>query len=352
MKNGSTEHQWFRFVGNHWHGQLFYGASSKKKGKINGNALQLRRCDCDCSVFVILQDTKQFFAIKCVAKSSLSQSATDNLLREIKLLKTLKHKYIVEMTDFRWDEKWVWTEWLNSHVDSEYPLTQHWSAFQEHLHCDGAVQCWQLINVHSKAQNIARRHMQIFHEPIGRSPQVYAFAQRQSFRFEAAEFAVNQIAYVEVESGRFWVSVAYVCKCRMLIDCNYNLNHLTWSFAQILSPSEKNTVIKGSPLYMAPEILLKHCYNPSADLWSIGVILYECLFGSAPYSSKNMDELLHKIKIQQKIEIAKTMRISLECRDLLARLLVHDAVNRITFDDFFNHSFLVVKQAQPNDKVL
>lgn len=103
---------------------------------------------------------------------------------------------------------------------------------------------------------------------------------------------------------------------------------------------------------MAPEILLKHCYNPSADLWSIGVILYECLFGSAPYSSKNMDELLHKIKIQQKIEIAKTMRISLECRDLLARLLVHDAVNRITFDDFFNHSFLVVKQAQPNDKVL
>lgn len=102
---------------------------------------------------------------------------------------------------------------------------------------------------------------------------------------------------------------------------------------------------------MAPEILLKHCYNPSADLWSIGVILYECLFGSAPYSSKSLDELLHKIKINQKIEISKTARVSLECRDLLARLLVHKPEHRITFEEFFNHSFLSLKQHQPNDKV-
>lgn len=52
-----------------------------------------------------LQETAKYFAIKCVAKANLSTSATDNLLREIKLLKTLKHKHIVEMTDFRWDEK-------------------------------------------------------------------------------------------------------------------------------------------------------------------------------------------------------------------------------------------------------
>lgn len=52
-----------------------------------------------------LQQSKLYFAIKCVAKANLSPSSTENLLREIKLLKTLKHKYIVEMTDFRWDEK-------------------------------------------------------------------------------------------------------------------------------------------------------------------------------------------------------------------------------------------------------
>lgn len=122
-------------------------------------------------------------------------------------------------------------------------------------------------------------------------------------------------------------------------------------FAQILSPSEENHVIKGSPLYMAPEILLKHCYNPSADLWSIGVIFYECLFGKAPYSSKTIDELLQKIKAVQKIEVPKSAKISMECQDLLARLLVNKSENRITFDEFFSHSFLNLKQEDKTDKV-
>lgn len=44
-------------------------------------------------------------AVKSVAKAGLSKSSTDNLMLEIKLLKTLRHKYIVEMVDFMWDDK-------------------------------------------------------------------------------------------------------------------------------------------------------------------------------------------------------------------------------------------------------
>lgn len=91
---------------------------------------------------------------------------------------------------------------------------------------------------------------------------------------------------------------------------------------------------------MAPEILLKHCYNPSADLWSIGVILYECIFGRAPYSSKSLDELLQKIKIKQKIIISPTAAISSDCRDIMTRLLVHEPEQRMSFQQFFDHPFL------------
>lgn len=121
------------------------------------------------------------------------------------------------------------------------------------------------------------------------------------------------------------------------------------SFAQHLASDEENSVVKGSPLYMAPEIILHRRYDFRADLWSIGVILYECLFGAAPYRSKSVEELVEKVKALQKIEIPPNSKISSECEDLLNRLLKHDPDKRITFEEFFNHDFVDLKHA-PTDE--
>jgi serine/threonine-protein kinase ULK2 len=44
------------------------------------------------------------------------------------------------------------------------------------------------------------------------------------------------------------------------------------------------TTCLGTPVYMAPEIWLGEKYDHKADLWSIGIIIYECLFGKLPFS--------------------------------------------------------------------
>lgn len=44
-----------------------------------------------------------------------------------------------------------------------------------------------------------------------------------------------------------------------------------------MSPWDEHSVLRGSPLYMAPEMVCRRQYDSRVDLWSVGVILYgEC----------------------------------------------------------------------------
>ena len=42
----------------------------------------------------------------------------------------------------------------------------------------------------------------------------------------------------------------------------------------------------GTPVTMAPEILLGKVYDKKCDLWSIGVIIYQMVFGKYPFPAK------------------------------------------------------------------
>ncbi|NXY92778.1 STK36 kinase, partial [Alcedo cyanopectus] len=43
------------------------------------------------------------------------------------------------------------------------------------------------------------------------------------------------------------------------------------------------TSIKGTPLYMSPELVEERPYDHTADLWSVGCILYELSVGTPPF---------------------------------------------------------------------
>ena len=50
---------------------------------------------------------------------------------------------------------------------------------------------------------------------------------------------------------------------------------------------DMSKTICGSPIYMAPEIIMCKTYSNKIDLWSIGVILYEMIIGKPPYRANN-----------------------------------------------------------------
>jgi len=51
----------------------------------------------------------------------------------------------------------------------------------------------------------------------------------------------------------------------------------------------------GTPYYLAPEILENKPYNFKADIWSLGILLYEMTCLKPPFDANNFPLLVLKI---------------------------------------------------------
>ena len=92
---------------------------------------------------------------------------------------------------------------------------------------------------------------------------------------------------------------------------------------------------------MAPELLNSsgNSYTNKADLWSIGVVFYQMLYGKTPFDARNYKDLQKKVKDYsgRNLRFSKDVQLSKECKDLLIGLLQYDPKKRIEWKNFFNH---------------
>jgi len=83
-------------------------------------------------------------------------------------------------------------------------------------------------------------------------------------------------------------------KLQNILLHNSKIKVADFGFCKLLKKLTTKTIV-GSPIYMAPEILSGKPYNSKADIWSIGIIFYELLYGYCPFEERTMQRLLAKI---------------------------------------------------------
>ncbi|XP_028920935.1 serine/threonine-protein kinase ULK3 isoform X1 [Ornithorhynchus anatinus] len=236
------------------------------------------------------KDARQVVAIKCVCKKSLNKASVENLLTEIEILKAARHPHIVQLLDFQWDS-------TNIYLIMEFCAGGDLSRF-----------------IHAR-RILPEKVARIFLQQLASALQYL-----HSRNISHLDLKPQNILLTSLERP--------------------HLKLADFGFAQHMTPWAEQHVLRGSPLYMAPEMVCRRQYDARVDLWSVGVILYEALFGRPPFASRSFTELEEKIRSNDVIELPTRPQISRNGRDLLQRLLERDPSRRISFQDFFAHPYV------------
>lgn len=136
------------------------------------------------------------------------------------------------------------------------------------------------------------------------------------------------------------ILLSHGCGKHLPVPAKITLKIADFGFARFLQDGNMAATLCGSPMYMAPEVIMSLQYDAKADLWSLGTIVFQCLTGKAPFQAQTPQEL--KMFYEKNANLAPKIPpgTSKELTDLLMGLLRRNAKERMTFDMFFIHAFL------------
>ena len=124
-------------------------------------------------------------------------------------------------------------------------------------------------------------------------------------------------------------------------------------FSKALPNTELESVDYGTTLgtiiTMAPEVMKKEKYGLKADIWSIGIILYEMIYGRIPYEPMRANDMYQQIMSKNIFPHGGKLagvKPSEELLDFMKRILKVEQKERMNWKEFLEHPILNKQEKQ------
>ena len=244
------------------------------------------------------KNTGEDFAIKEMSKNYIYQNPKNynDFMRELNIIKTIKSENSVKFINYLEDP-------YNCYIVMEL--------------CDSDLLKY-LDEVH-----INRFSTEEIREILSQLNNTFREMRKLKLIHRDLKLGNILIKFLNKEKTKFIVKVSDFGLSRT-INSNANYEYMS-------------TIGIGDPIIKAPELYFNQPYNEKCDLWSIGIIIYHLYFHCLPNQCLNISPMAYFNTIINNVQNSKHMDPQL--RDLLNKLLIINQVERISWDEYFNHPF-------------
>ncbi|KAI9159487.1 Protein kinase [Blastocladiella emersonii ATCC 22665] len=130
----------------------------------------------------------------------------------------------------------------------------------------------------------------------------------------------------------------------VLLDARGHVKLTDFGYAaRVPDASARRATLVGTPYWMAPEVVKQQTYTQSLDIWSLGILVYECVEGSPPYLDEEPLKALYLIATNGTPKLQFPDRVD-GCPALIdfmfARCLIVDPDARASAAELTSHPFL------------
>jgi len=229
--------------------------------------------------------TKALFALKVLFKAELIESGVlAQLLKEVEVQSTLRHKYILRLRGVSQDSRRVY---LYTDVCAHGTLYAH----------------------------IKR---------VARFPEDIAGKYTRQLLNALCYLHSKQLVHRDIKPEN------------LLLSSSGDLVLADFGWSTQIGEDGRITVC-GTPEYLAPEMLQREIYTEKVDCWAAGVLLYELLCGRSPFIAFDQEEMCRKI-----VSCAYTVPdfVSEGPKDFISKALRKNAEKRYSSGELFMHAWI------------